>query len=146
MAALERAKANLKRYRAAVLKAAVEGQLTEDWRAEHPDVEPASELLRRILVERRKNWEAEQLAKYEEKGKQPPKGWKEKYKEPAGPDTAGLPDLPAGWTCAAIDQIAECLDYMRIPVNKKERMNRQGNIPYYGANGRVGSSLHDHYF
>ena len=34
VAALKRAKANLKRYRAAVLKAAVEGKLTEEWRAE----------------------------------------------------------------------------------------------------------------
>jgi type I restriction enzyme S subunit len=34
VAALKRAKANLKRYRAAVLKAAVEGKLTEKW---HPD-------------------------------------------------------------------------------------------------------------
>ncbi|MCA9111532.1 MAG: restriction endonuclease subunit S, partial [Planctomycetaceae bacterium] len=44
VAALERAKANLKRYRAAVLKAAVEGKLTEQWRADHPDTdtEPAS--------------------------------------------------------------------------------------------------------
>jgi type I restriction enzyme S subunit len=32
VAALERAKANLARYRAAVLKAAVEGRLTEEWR------------------------------------------------------------------------------------------------------------------
>ena len=32
VAALKRAKANLKRYRAAVLKAAVEGKLTEEWR------------------------------------------------------------------------------------------------------------------
>src|ERR1019366_4055871 len=45
VAALKRAKANLKRYRAAVLKAAVEGKLTEAWRAEHPTTEPASKLL-----------------------------------------------------------------------------------------------------
>lgn len=37
VAALERVRANLKRYRAAVLKAAVEGKLTEQWRAQHPD-------------------------------------------------------------------------------------------------------------
>ena len=49
---LKRAKANLKRYKAAVLKAAVEGKLTEEWRKQHPDVEPASELLKRILAER----------------------------------------------------------------------------------------------
>jgi len=52
VAALERAKVNLKRYRAAVLKAAVEGRLTEQWRADNPDVEPASKLLERILQER----------------------------------------------------------------------------------------------
>ena len=51
VAALERVRANLKRYRAAVLKAAVEGKLTEDWRAKHPDTEPASVLLERILTE-----------------------------------------------------------------------------------------------
>ena len=45
IAALKRVKANLKRYRAAVLKAAVEGKLTEQWRAEHPETEPASKLL-----------------------------------------------------------------------------------------------------
>ncbi|MDK1119151.1 MAG: restriction endonuclease subunit S, partial [Anaerolineae bacterium] len=43
--------ANLKRYKAAVLKAAVEGKLTEEWRKQNPDVEPASKLLRRILLE-----------------------------------------------------------------------------------------------
>src|SRR5262245_13609431 len=50
VASLKRTKANLKRYKAAVLKAAVEGKLTEDWRKAHPDVEPASKLLKRILA------------------------------------------------------------------------------------------------
>lgn len=49
VASLERARANLRRYRTAVLKAAVEGRLTEAWREENPDTEPASELLERIL-------------------------------------------------------------------------------------------------
>ena len=53
IASLKRVKANLKRYKASVLKAAVEGKLTEDWRKQHPNVEPASKLLERILVERR---------------------------------------------------------------------------------------------
>jgi type I restriction enzyme, S subunit len=38
VASLKRTKANLKRYKAAVLKAAVEGKLTEEWRKQHPDV------------------------------------------------------------------------------------------------------------
>lgn len=57
VAALERVQANLKRYRASVLKAAVEGRLTAEWREENPNTEPASELLKRILVERRRKWE-----------------------------------------------------------------------------------------
>jgi type I restriction enzyme S subunit len=50
VAGLRRAQANLKRYRAAVLKAACEGKLTEKWRQAHPDVEPASEILKRIIA------------------------------------------------------------------------------------------------
>lgn len=51
VANLKRVKSNLKRYKGSVLKAAVEGKLTEDWRKQHPDVEPASKLLERILAE-----------------------------------------------------------------------------------------------
>ena len=57
VASLKRIQANLKRYKAAVLKAAVEGKLTEQWRKNHPDVEPADQLLKRILAERRAKWE-----------------------------------------------------------------------------------------
>jgi type I restriction enzyme S subunit len=49
---LQRVKTNLKRYKASVLKAAVEGKLTEQWRSEHPDVEPASQLLEKISFKR----------------------------------------------------------------------------------------------
>ncbi len=38
VANLKRVKANLKRYKASVLKAAVEGKLTEEWRKQHPTV------------------------------------------------------------------------------------------------------------
>ena len=97
VAALERARDRLKLYRTSVLKAAVEGALTADWREQHLDVEPADELLKRILVERRRRWEQDQLRKFEEKGKTPPKNWKAKYKEPVAPDTTSLPTLPEGW-------------------------------------------------
>lgn len=105
VAALERATANLKRYRAVVLKAAVEGKLTEQWRKAHPDVEPASKLLERILAERRRKWEKAQLAKYTTAGKPPPKGWKEKYPEPVAPDTSALSELPKGWCWTSIDYL-----------------------------------------
>jgi type I restriction enzyme S subunit len=105
VAALERAKANLKRYRAAVLKAAVEGKLTEEWRAKHPAEETASALLERILKERRQKWEADQLAKFAAAGKQPPKNWRDKYVEPSPPDTSGLHKPPEGWCWVALGQL-----------------------------------------
>ncbi len=107
VASLKRIQANLKRYKAAVLKAAVEGKLTEQWRKDHPDVEPADQLLKRILAERRAKWEAEELAKMKAKGSKPKDdSWKKKYKEPAGPDTANLSELPEGWVWAALGQLA----------------------------------------
>jgi type I restriction enzyme, S subunit len=104
VATLERVQTNLKHYRTAVLKAAVKGRLTESWREENPDVEPAAELHERILKERRRRWEEDQLATYEKKGKKPPKNWRSKYKEPPGP-TEELPQLPMGWTWSTLEQL-----------------------------------------
>ncbi|MHB1391133.1 MAG: restriction endonuclease subunit S [Thermoleophilia bacterium] len=99
---LKRAKANLKRY-----KAAVEGKLTEEWRKQHPDVEPASELLKRILAERRRKWEEAELAKMLAKGKEPKDDkWKKKYKEPAPPQVDDFPNVPSDWSLVSIEQIS----------------------------------------
>ena len=126
--ALKRSQANLKRYRAAVLNAACEGRLvpTEATlaQAEGRSYEPATVLIERILDERRRKWEAENP--------------KKKYQEPVAPDTSGLPELPEGWAWATIDQATINLDHMRVPINKKERAERDSTIPYYGANGPVG--------
>ena len=78
VAALERVQKALGRYRASVLKAAVEGRLTAEWRAKHSDVEPASELLQRVLQERRRQWEADQLQRFEKAEKKPPTNWQSK--------------------------------------------------------------------
>lgn len=109
VAVLERVRAKLKLYRASVLKAAVEGVLTAEWRARHPNAEPASELLERILVERRRRWEEDQLAKFKVKGQEPPKNWKAKYKEPAAPDTTNLPPLPEGWCWSTVGQLSSLI-------------------------------------
>jgi len=42
----------LKKLRQQILQEAIEGKLTTDWRAQNPDVEPASELLKRIAAEK----------------------------------------------------------------------------------------------
>ena len=121
IAALKRAKANLKRYRASVLKAAVEGKLTEQWRAKHPAKEPASALLARILKERRLKWEADQLAKFAAAGKEPSKNWRDKYVEPTTPDTIDLPELPDGWCWASVDQLGDVqLGRQRSPKNRSK--------------------------
>jgi type I restriction enzyme S subunit len=94
VAALRRAQANLRRYKATVLKAACEGRLVP----QDPADEPAATLLQRILAERRQRWEAEQIVR----GKDPKKL---KYKEPASPDTSELPELPERWVWATVEQI-----------------------------------------
>ena len=96
VAALKRAHANLKRYRAGVLKAACEGKLVpteaELARAEGRDYEPAGRLLERILTERRARWQSGEKRR-------------RNYKEPAPPDTSELPDLPEGWVWATVAQL-----------------------------------------
>ena len=99
VATLERVERNLKRYRASVLKAAVEGRLvpTEAALAKQAgrDYEPACVLLERILTERRRRWS--------ESGK------KGKYEEPTPADTTNLPDLAEGWCWASMDQLTDHL-------------------------------------
>jgi len=117
--ALQKAKALLKQYRQAVLKAAVEGRLTEEWRKEHAgEIEPASVLLERIQAERR-----QRLGK--------------NYKPPRPIDTSNLPELPEGWAWAEFDWISINLDGKRIPVKASDRANIQGQYPYYGASGKI---------
>ena len=103
---LKRLQIKLKNYRTAMLKAAAEGRLTTDWRTHNPDVEPASSLLARILTERRQSWEDEQLQKFMDADKEPPKGWKAKYREPITLETSHLPLLPKNWCWAIVGQLS----------------------------------------
>jgi type I restriction enzyme S subunit len=95
VAALKRAQANLRRYKASVLKAACEGRLVpteaELARAEGREYEPAEVLLERILAERRAKWEADSTGK--------------KYKEPILSNGSGLAGMPEGWTSATLDML-----------------------------------------
>ncbi|XYH97538.1 restriction endonuclease subunit S [Sorangium sp. So ce1128] len=139
--ALDAIPALLERFRQSVLAAAFRGDLTADWREKNPDVEPAEELLKRIRAERRRRWEEAELAKMRAKGKVPGDDrWKERYEEPAKPDfTHGTGALPQSWTWASVNDVSECLDSMRVPVNRADREKRSGAYPYYGANGQVGT-------
>ena len=103
---LKAAQKKLGQYRQSLLKAAVEGALTAQWRAQHTPTETGAQLLERILKERRVRWEAKQLAKFEEQGKAAPKDWRKNYPEPTKPNTVNLPKLPNGWGWATIEQIS----------------------------------------
>lgn len=98
-ARLERLPALLEKLKRSILAAAFRGDLTKEWRAAHPDVEPASVLLKRICAERRRRWEEGLRAK----GKDPKKAT---YEEPAPVDVAGLPELPEHWAWASLGEVA----------------------------------------
>jgi type I restriction enzyme S subunit len=107
--ALKRIQVNLKRYRTAILKAACEGRLVpteaELARREGRFYEPASELLEKTSIEHRSRWEAAQLSKFAAINKEPPKGWKVKYKEYVLPKVASLPILPVGWCWSKLSNL-----------------------------------------
>lgn len=115
----------LEQFRQSLLAAAFRGDLTADWRAAHPHVEPASELLARIRKERRQKWEQAELAKYKAKGKQPPKGWQDKYTEPEPVDDSELPELPEGWCWGVMEDL--CTEIVDCP-HSTPKWTKSGKI------------------
>jgi type I restriction enzyme, S subunit len=113
VALLKRTKGNLKRYKAAVLKAAIEGKLTQDWRKTHTDVEPASKLLDRILAERRAKWMG-----------------RGKYKEPIAPNASALSSLPERWTWATVEQLSE-IGSGNTPKGIEDHLSAEGEVPWF---------------
>jgi type I restriction enzyme S subunit len=91
-AALEAARKGLDTFRRALLKAAVTGELTKDWRENNPVTETGHDLLARIRAER--------AAKGQAKGR----GKRSPDTPPL--DTATLPLLPEGWAWGTLGEIA----------------------------------------
>ncbi len=87
--ALAAAREGVETYRESLLKAAVTGKLTADWRRANPPAGTGEGLLKRIRVGTRRNvastWRPEDLN---------------------GPNTQGLPALPSGWTWASLAQLS----------------------------------------
>ncbi len=95
----------LKRFRQSVLAAACSGRLTNDWRNQQIDIEPASALLKRIW-EQHPEWA---------KGNQP--------------DEKGLPELPEHWVWATACQLGD-VTTGNTP-SKKESNYFGGPIPFF---------------
>jgi type I restriction enzyme, S subunit len=105
IAALRNVQAKLKRYRAAVLKAACEGRLVpteaEVTKSRNSKYETGAELLFRILKSRRES-----------------SSGRGRFKKPVPPDISRRPALPEGWTWASVDQLGDVqLGRQRSPKN-----------------------------
>lgn len=88
---LARQQALLKKLRQQILQEAIEGKLTAEWRAQNPDVEPASELLKRIAAEKA------QLVKEKKIKAQKPLRLITEEQKPF--------ELPLGWEWCRLDQL-----------------------------------------
>jgi type I restriction enzyme S subunit len=114
--ALRRVQANLKRYRAAVLKAACEGRLVpteaELAKAENRKFETGEGLLSRVLTQRQQKWNG-----------------RGQYKEPATLDKAKLFQLPGGWTWTTLDALAEIKGGITKDQNRKHTAPVR-SVPY----------------
>ena len=122
-ARLQRVPEILKKFRQAVLEAAVSGRLTEEWRTSNSNSprELASDWLTRILTERQHTQTSTR-----------------KYREPSQPDlTHWSRAIPDGWAMASVSAFTECLDYARVPVKREDRKSALRLYPYFGANGLV---------
>ena len=114
-AALRHTQTLLARYRQSVLKAAVTGALTADWRAQNAHrLEHGRDLLARILQTRRETWQG-----------------RGKYQEPAAPDTSNLPELPEGWVWASFGQLFQV--FGGATPSRRVPENWQGDIPWVSS-------------
>lgn len=102
----------LARYRQSVLKAAVTGELTADWRAERAGkLEHGRDLLERILHTRRETWEG-----------------RGSYKDPSEPDAEFTFDLPSEWAWASLSQL--CFVKGGVTVDRKREPEDPVTVPY----------------
>jgi type I restriction enzyme S subunit len=141
---LTRARARLALYRQSVLKAAFEGRLTADWRAENPDkLEDPETLLARIEKERAARYKQalddwhEALAAWRtngEKGKKPakPKRFPEATGKVNFPEDVH-PPKPDAWSWISVGDLAEVTggltkNQKRNALRRKAKYLRVANV------------------
>lgn len=107
----------LSQLKQSILQEAIQGKLTEEWRKQNPDVEPASELLKRIKAEKA------QLIKDK-------KIRKEKPLPPITEDEIPF-ELPEGWVWCRFGDIVSITS--GDGLTSKQMI--PGEIPVFGGNG-----------
>ena len=117
IANLKKAQEQLKIYRQAVLKKALEGELTRKWREEQTDLPSAEELLQQIKEGREKHYQKQldewkkAVKEWEDKGKEGKKPSRPKKPKELPPLTEEkmneLPELPERWCWVKVDKLLE---------------------------------------
>jgi len=122
-AALAAARKGLDTFRRALLKAAVTGELTKDWRAANPVTETGHDILARIVKDRAH--------------KGAPKARARRAADARLLDTSVLPQIPEGWTWATIRELADVIGGL---TKNPDRERMPVRIPYLRvANVQAGS-------
>jgi type I restriction enzyme S subunit len=120
VARLHAAKAKLKRYKQSVLKAAVEGALTEEWREKNAKVEGGAALLQRVVKLREEAW-----------GRLKARGSK-KYERPSAYDGEASYEVPATWAWARWEQVGFSQNGRAFPskdyTTQGTKLLRPGNL------------------
>ena len=141
----------LERFRQSVLASAFRGDLTSEWREQNPDVEPASELLKRIRVERKRLWIEDYARKLADRARASAqkknkaftdedwqsyydkklKAGESKYEEPEPVDAEaeGLPELPPTWEWVRLDVLG-AVGTGATPKRGEAKFWYNGNIPW----------------
>jgi type I restriction enzyme S subunit len=113
-AALAEARKGLDTFRRALLKAAVTGELTREWREKNPVAETGHDLLARIRAERASGV--------------PSKGRGKRAADATALNTSILPGLPDGWAWATLGEIGEIVG--GATVDKKRKPADPITVPY----------------
>jgi type I restriction enzyme S subunit len=121
-AALAAARKGLDTFRRALLKAAVTGELTKNWRQENPVTETGHDLIGRIIKKRA--------------SKDIPAARARRAADARLLDTSMLPNLPEGWAWATIRELADVIGGLTKNPDREKMLVR---MPYLRvANVRTG--------
>lgn len=118
-------KKNIKSLRETILQLAVQGKLTENWRGNNPNIEPASELLKRIEAEK------QQLIAEKKIKKEKPLPAIEEDEIPY--------ELPKGWVWCRLTELVN-VGTGSTPAKSNVSYYQGGTIPWYTS-----SATNDNY-
>lgn len=126
---------SLKKIRLKILQDAISGELTKNWRAENPNIEPVNELLMRIQQEKKKLMKERKI---------------KRGKPLLSIKINEIPfKLPEGWAAVAFGDFTISRDGDRNPISRVERLRKERIYDYYGASGiidKIDGFTHDGVF